>query len=105
MAFTERVCEAGEVIFNQDDEPDNFYVVKSGFCDGNKKVDENNNEEFVHQVGSFFGELAMLNDGDLRSASIRAGDKGCVLLQLTKEDFDKLLGPLQQILERNAAEY
>ena len=26
-------------------------------------------------------------------------------MQLTKEDFDKLLGPLTEILERNAEEY
>ena len=32
-------------------------------------------------------------------------DKGCTLLQLTIEDFNKLLGPLEQILKRNAEEY
>jgi len=104
MAFTERICAAGETIFSQGDTPDNFYVVKSGSCEGFKKIADANDENFVHRIGSFFGELALLND-DLRAATIVAGTQGCNLLQLSKEDFDRLLGPLQLILERNAEEY
>jgi len=37
MAFTERECAAKEIIFKQGDMPDNFYVVKSGSCEGIKK--------------------------------------------------------------------
>ena len=65
---------------------------------------ENETEEFVKNVGSFFGELALLND-EPRNATIRAGATGCTLLQLSREDFNQLLGPLRNILDRNAKQY
>lgn len=103
MALTARSCEPKELIFNQGDAPDFFYIIKEGTCDGTA-VKENETEEFVKNVGSFFGELALLND-EPRNATIRAGATGCTLLQLSREDFNQLLGPLRNILDRNAKQY
>jgi len=103
MALTARTCQPGELIFNQGDAGDCFYIVKEGNCEG-KAEKENESEEFVKNVGSFFGELALLND-EPRNATIKAGHKGCILLQLSREDFNQLLGPLRDIIERNAEQY
>lgn len=103
MALTARSCEPKELIFNQGDAPDFFYIIKEGTCEGTA-VKENETEEFVKNVGSFFGELALLND-EPRNATIRAGVNGCTLLQLSREDFNQLLGPLRNILDRNAKQY
>jgi len=103
MALTSRSCEPDELIFNQGDSPDYFFIVKEGTCEGSA-VKENETEEFVKNVGGFFGELALLND-EPRNATIRAGKSGCVLLQLSREDFIQLLGPLRNILDRNAKQY
>lgn len=103
MALTTRSCEPKELIFNQGDAPDFFYIIKEGTCEGTA-VKENETEEFVKNVGSFFGELALLND-EPRNATIRAGLNGCTLLQLSREDFNQLLGPLRNILDRNAKQY
>jgi len=103
MALTARSCEPNELIFNQGDAPDFFYIIKEGTCEGTA-VKENETEEFVKNVGSFFGELALLND-EPRNATIRTGVNGCTLLQLSREDFNQLLGPLRNILDRNAKQY
>jgi len=107
MALTDRVCEPGEHIFSQGDIPtaaSKFYLVEEGTCEGIVSKDDEEKESFVNQVGSFFGELALLND-EPRSATISAGPNGCRLLQLSREDFHSLLGPLRTILDRNADEY
>jgi len=104
MALTTCTFEANECIFKQDDSPDKFYIVKEGFCEGKATKENGETEEFVKDVGSFFGELALLND-EPRNATISAGESGCTLLQLSREDFNQLLGPLQDIMKRNAEEY
>lgn len=104
MALTARNCEPGETIFKQGDAPDKFYLVKEGQCDGIATKEDGSTEPFIKNVGSFFGELALLND-EVRSATITAGENGCSLLTLTREDFTHLLGPLRNILDRNAEEY
>eukprot|EP00493_Phyllostaurus_siculus_P026298 UN26643 len=53
MALTARSCEPKELIFNQGDAPDFFYIIKEGTCEGTA-VKENETEEFVKNVGSFF---------------------------------------------------
>jgi cGMP-dependent protein kinase len=104
MALTARQCQPGEKIFNQGDAPDFFFIVKEGTCEGKAVKDNDESEEFIKNVGGFFGELALLND-EPRNATIHAGEVGCTLLQLSREDFNQLLGPLRNILDRNAKQY
>lgn len=104
MALQEAKYVAGEVIFNQGDAPDKFYLVSEGCCEGLVTKENGDTEDFVKLSGSFFGELALRNDQP-RAATIVAGSNGCTLLELSKEAFVELLGPLQQIIDSNAAEY
>jgi len=104
MALTARECQPGETIFNQGDAPDFFFLVKEGTCEGKAVKDNDETEVFIKNVGAFFGELALLND-EPRNATIIAGDAGCTLLQLSQDDFNQLLGPLRNILDRNAKQY
>ncbi|CAK9009088.1 cAMP-dependent protein kinase regulatory subunit (PKA regulatory subunit) [Durusdinium trenchii] len=53
--------------------------------------------------GDYFGELALLNN-DLRAATVTASST-CRCLALSRRTFDRLLGPLEDILRRNATEY
>jgi len=103
MELKEEIFEANQVIFNQDDAAEKFYIVKQGACEGEKR-DGDNVEAFVQSEGSFFGELALLSN-DPRQATITAGAEGCTLLTLAEEEFRTLLGPLEDIMSRNADEY
>jgi len=90
-------------IFKQGDKPDKFYIVKEGVCKGNV-AGSDKSESFVLPTSHFFGEIALLND-EPRKATIMTGEEGCTLLELSREDFGGLLGPLKTILDRNAQEY
>lgn len=104
MAISQVIMEPHQKVFAQNDDPDKFYIVKKGFCHGTRKKENDDEETFVLTPGNFFGELALLNN-EPRSATIIVGEEGATLLELGAEDFRQLLGPLQQILERNAKEY
>eukprot|EP01083_Nonionella_stella_P051968 138048_1 len=91
----------GETIFNLGDEGDRFYIVKSGTVSGVAKDGSN----FSLSVGGFFGERALLKN-EPRAATIKCVSKeGVECLTLSREDFNVLLGPLDDIMNRNLAEY
>ncbi|KAI9990304.1 hypothetical protein PInf_021114 [Phytophthora infestans] len=73
----------GEMIINQGDVGDTFFIVE----EGNVSCD-------------YFGEMALLSDMP-RNASIYA--KGSVkCLSLGRQEFDSILGPLTDVLDRNS---
>jgi phenylpropionate dioxygenase-like ring-hydroxylating dioxygenase large terminal subunit len=50
------------------------------------------------QAGEYFGELALLLASP-RKATVYAGNSGCVLLYVSKEKFDRVLGPIKHRLK------
>lgn len=58
-----------------------------------------------YSEGSYFGELALLDKDSLRKASIRVTSQNLRVVYLSKMAFRRLLGPLEDILKRNAENY
>jgi cAMP-dependent protein kinase regulator len=92
---------AGEVVIRQGDWGDLFYIVE----EGNAVALKGNPEEvvFEYKTGDYFGELALLK-GQPRAASVKAVSQ-LKCLTLDRQSFDRLLGPLQNILSKKANEY
>lgn len=57
----------------------------------------------AYQSGSYFGELALLNSIPRAANVIARGPLKCV--HINREAFTRLLGPVEDILKRNQAEY
>eukprot|EP00842_Homolaphlyctis_polyrhiza_P006098 jgi/Hompol1/648/HPOL_001481-RA len=94
----------GDVIIKQGDVGDSFYIIESGEANVTQ-TDENGVEHFMHvyKKGDYFGELALLTDKP-RKATVSA--KGRVkLATLGKKAFVRLLGPVVDIIKRNASNY
>jgi len=100
QALEMKVFAENECIFKMGDEGDRFYVVKSGEVAGEAK----DGTTFELTMGGFFGERALLTN-EPRAATLTAKTKEVECLTLTKEDFDLLLGPLDDIMKRNLEEY
>eukprot|EP00484_Ammonia_sp_Unknown_P012962 CAMPEP_0197072040 /NCGR_PEP_ID=MMETSP1384-20130603/209895_1 /TAXON_ID=29189 /ORGANISM="Ammonia sp." /LENGTH=782 /DNA_ID=CAMNT_0042510853 /DNA_START=136 /DNA_END=2484 /DNA_ORIENTATION=- len=89
-----------DVIFKTGDEGDRFYIIKSGSIAGSAK----DGTQFTLSVGGFFGERALLTN-EPRAATITCSSEKVECLTLSREDFNTLLGPLDDIMQRNLAEY
>ena len=90
----------GDKIINKGDVGEVFYIVK----EGSVKVHDIGfgDSQFVDQTlgpGDFFGERALLT-GEPRAADITAEVDGTVCLCLSREEFEKSLGPLQGLIDR-----
>mmetsp|Transcript_5339 Transcript_5339/g.9536 ORF Transcript_5339/g.9536 Transcript_5339/m.9536 type:complete len:770 (+) Transcript_5339:30-2339(+) len=98
--------DGGEDIISQGDEGRYFYLIEEGeakaYIDG-----ENGEIEVKHykEPGEFFGEVALLTNS-ARKATVRAvGSRGCAVLSVSREDFDRVLGPIKDILQANVDKY
>lgn len=83
----QREFETGEVIFKAGASGYGLYFIKSGAVN----VQTNDGENIVRlQKGKFFGELALLEEGHRRSATVVASEP-TVLLGIFKPDLDKMI--------------
>lgn len=94
----------GDVIIQQGDPGDYFYVIESGECTVTKTDEQGVEHEFPGlKTGNYFGELALINDKP-RAATVTA--KGPVkVVALSRDAFVRLLGPVMDILKRNVSDY
>ncbi|KAL7274825.1 hypothetical protein RUND412_002256 [Rhizina undulata] len=89
--------QPGTIIIRQGDQGDRFFIIESGIAE----VYKNGIAELVRTLskGDYFGELALLNDAP-RAATVMAKTKMKVA-SLGKEGFQRLLGPVTEIMRRN----
>ncbi|GMH33824.1 hypothetical protein BSKO_01658 [Bryopsis sp. KO-2023] len=100
-AFTQDSYKAGEPIVKQGEEGDRFYIVESGVVG----VFKDDNPKPLTKLGPtcYFGELSLLRN-DRRAATVK-GLTDVTVLSLNRDGFDQLLGPLQQIMQKQASAY
>ena len=91
--------KSSEVIMKQGDAGHFFYILESGDARAMISEDCKPEVEAKHYTtsGDYFGELALLSTSP-RKASVYAGPQGCVLLSISKEKFDRVLGPIKHRL-------
>lgn len=60
-------------------------------------------EVFNYKTGDYFGELALLRDAPRAANIIAKTDLTCCYLD--RQSFKRLLGPLEDLLQRNFSQY
>ena len=85
---------AGTVIIKQGDRGNKFYILK----DGTAKAEVDGKEVGQLKTGTYFGEMALLDD-DVRKASVIA-TTNCECFVLDRSTFTKILGSLQSVINR-----
>jgi len=94
-----------ERIIHQGDPADAMYLIVAGHAKVTRHVAASSTEVLIDTLGSgqYFGELALLTDKP-RAASVWAkGPLTCA--KISKDGFERLLGPCQDIMKRNAGGY
>uniref|UniRef100_A0A6A7G739 cGMP-dependent protein kinase n=1 Tax=Hirondellea gigas TaxID=1518452 RepID=A0A6A7G739_9CRUS len=105
-ALEEVTFQDGEVIVEQGDEGETFYVIRSGYAVVTKQEEgEDQPREILHyKSGDFFGERALISkEPRAATVTVRGGPMQC--LTLDSLSFTLLLGPLREILDRRVENY
>ncbi|CEL97648.1 unnamed protein product [Vitrella brassicaformis CCMP3155] len=103
-ALVPNAYEEGEEIITQGDEDGHeLYIMEEGTAAAFLSRDGTEVKVKEYSRGDYFGELALIADKP-RAATVRA-TSDCSCLSINREDFVRLLGPIQDILQRNADLY
>jgi len=95
---------AGTTIIKQGEDGERFYLVESGDLAASKAgADGVAKEVMKYKQGDYFGELALVKN-EARAASVTA-ITDCTVVWIDRKTFKSLLGPVEEIMKRKAAEY
>jgi len=96
----EQTFKAREFVFHKGDEGDIFYVVKEGTVLNTEiEVGETKYSDVEKKPGDYFGERA-LTTGEPRAANAVA-KTDCTLLCMSRADFVKYIGPLENLIRKS----
>eukprot|EP01017_Pseudomicrothorax_dubius_P009213 TRINITY_DN13092_c0_g1_i1.p1 TRINITY_DN13092_c0_g1~~TRINITY_DN13092_c0_g1_i1.p1 ORF type:complete len:125 (-),score=38.02 TRINITY_DN13092_c0_g1_i1:104-478(-) len=103
-AFTMQHFNAGDVVIREGDQGNSFYIIEEGFAEARKRNKQGKEEVVLeYKEGDYFGELALLRN-EPRAATIAAKTPLNVFV-LDRDAFARILGPLDELLRRNAEKY
>eukprot|EP00434_Breviolum_minutum_P011641 symbB.v1.2.010267.t2/scaffold619.1/size180033/3 len=103
-ALKTHTFQKDEIVIQQGDEGQDFYIVEEGSLTALKQREGQLDEVMQYSAGSYFGELAMLKD-EPRAATVKVTSDTAKVLSLDRRSFERLLGPLRDLLLKKAAEY
>jgi cAMP-dependent protein kinase regulator len=92
-------------IIKQGDPGNKFYFIMEGNAKAEKVVTKGQDPIHVmdYKEGDYFGEVSLLKDQPRAASIIAISD--VITLYLDRQMFDRLLGPLKDILKRNMEMY
>jgi len=99
-ALRERIFTKGDLIVKQGESGDEFYLIASGSV----KVERDGSYVSNLDEGSYFGEVALLTTNP-RQATVTADSDVVKVLTVHRKVFQRVLGPLSDILSRNMDAY
>jgi len=104
-AIIEEKFEPEQSVIKQGEIGDVFYMISEGEAAAFKVFEEGgeNKEVMQYKPGDYFGELALLKN-EPRAASVVA-KTNLVVMKLDRNSFKRMIGPLNDILKRNLANY
>lgn len=94
-----------EYIIREGELGDVFYIIVEGNAIVTKTIEPGKPAQQVNEYkqGDYFGELALIR-GDPRAANVVA-TTNLKAISLDRNSFKRLLGPIEDILQRNSAQY
>lgn len=102
-ALIDASFKAGDCIIAEGDRGNNLFILVSGEAVARKEIHGKVQDVFNYEGGSYFGELALLHDKPRQASIFAVTDCQCVTLD--RAAFNRLLGPLQQHMNRKKEEY
>jgi CRP-like cAMP-binding protein len=103
-SMAEEKYNSGDVICNQGDAGNYFYIVHEGtaIC-RQKDADGNDKDVATLNSGNYFGEIALLTEKPRQATVVAEG--ALKVLALDKATFTRVMGPMDDIMKRNMSSY
>ena len=101
--LTEVTFKNEEYVIRQGEASENLYIIAEGRVRITKKEEGAAEARHVMELGpgAYFGERALLTN-EVRAANVIAtGDRPLKLLYISKDAFEEVLGPLQEIIDQD----
>jgi CRP-like cAMP-binding protein len=98
LALQKDTFRKGDVIVREGERGDVFYLIESGSVDVFKK-DKGDKAIATLESGQFFGEKALLTEDVRQATCVATSDVKCLFLM--RQDFNLMLGDLQDLLDGN----
>lgn len=98
-ALKAETFKQGEMVVKQDEPGDKFYIVEEGSLYAMKNTSDGERRVMDYKAGDYFGELALLKNQP-RAASVIVASQSAKVLALNRNSFNKMLGPLQDLLAK-----
>ena len=96
--------QSGNKIIKQNDTNDKLFIIDQGEAQGIKSIDGKPDQKLEkYKVGSFFGDISLLRN-EINLFNIVA-ENDCKVLTIDRKTFKRLLGPLENILQRDRKIY
>ena len=103
-SLKEEEFSAGSYIVKQGEQGTRFYIIAEGKLVAEKKEGTSQPKKvFEYKEGDYFGEIALVKN-TVRQASIKA-ETSCRVVSIDRDAFKRLLGPMEDILQRNMDKY
>ena len=99
--LTEVTYREGEYVIQQGESSENLYIIAEGRVRITRKEDARSEAKFIMELGQgqYFGERALLTSEPRAANVIVSGERPLKLLYISKEAFEEVLGPLQEIID------
>ena len=100
------IYKKDEYIIREGELGDVFYIIEEGQCIATKTLEPGKPEVKINEMkeGDYFGERALLK-GEPRYANIVVTSEIAKVISLDRLSFNRLLGPIIDILKRNIDKY
>lgn len=104
-AFKEESYKQGEYIIREGEEGNQLYLIEEGEAIATKVMNlgEEAKEVMAYKTGDYFGERALLKN-EPRAANVIA-KTDCLVVNMDRHSFKRLLGPIEELLKRNLSVY
>lgn len=103
-AFIKHKFKKGDAVINEGEEGDQLYFLIEGEARAMKLIDGELKEVMQYKSGDYFGERALIKK-EPRAATIEAVSDELEVVSLDKDSFNRLLGPIENLMKRNMEMY
>lgn len=103
-AFIKHKHVKGDHVIKEGEQGTVMYFIVEGEAKATKLIDEEMKTVMQYKSGDYFGERALLKK-EPRAANIEATSDELVVVSIDQNSFNRLLGPLEDILKRNMEIY